>query len=257
MAEQGGVRWHEQRLDDGIVVAQLDRPPANALTADFLAEIEHAFDRLAADDNVRALVLKGYERVFSAGMDLKLLAELDAGGQTEVVDALNRTYGAMYGFAKPFVAAVTGHAIAGGLFFLLAADYRVGAHGDAMFGLSEVRVGVAFPVAPLEIARAELAPPAARRILLGGRPVGVDAALACGILDEVVAPGDVEARAIAQAALWAESPPEAYARVKAQLRAPVMAKIRRAIEAGEDPARDGWFTPETSRAALAVLAGER
>ena len=132
------------------------------------------------------MVLKGYERVFSAGMDLKLLAELDAGGQTEVVDALNRAYGAMYGFAKPLVAAVTGHAIAGGLFFLLVADYRVSARGDAMYGLSEVRVGVAFPVAPLEIARAEL-PPHLRRVgmLLGGQPIGVDAgARPAGILDE-------------------------------------------------------------------------
>ena len=257
MTEQASGRWLEERRDDGIVVAGLDRPPANALTAEFLQEIERAFNRLDADDTVRALVLKGYERVFSAGMDLKMLAELDAAGQTEVVDALNRAYGAMYGFSKPYVAAATGHAIAGGLFFLLAADYRVGGEGAAQFGLSEVRVGVAFPVAPLEIVRAELPAPAARKILLGGQPVDVEGALACGILDEVVASDAVEARAIEKAGEWAASPAEAYAQVKQQLRAPVMDKIRRAIEAREDPMLDGWFTPETTQAALAVLAGKR
>ena len=257
MTQQTSARWREVRGDDGIVIAQLDRPPANALTADFLAEIERAFQRLEADASVRGVVLKGYERIFSAGMDLKLLAELDQAGETEVVDALNRAYGAMYAFSKPYVAAVTGHAIAGGLFFLLAADYRVGGTGHAQFGLSEVRVGVAFPVAPLEIARAELPAAAARRLLLGGQPVDVERAAAWGILDEVVAPDAVEARAIAQAAALAASPPEAFAQVKQQLRAPVLDKIRRAIDAREDPTRDGWFTPQTARAARAVLAGEQ
>ncbi len=257
MTEQASGRWLEERRGDGIVVAGLDRPPANALTVEFLREIESAFNRLDADNTARAVVLKGYERVFSAGMDLKMLAELDASGQTEVVDALNRAYGAVYGFSKPYIAAATGHAIAGGLFFLLAADYRVGGEGAARFGLSEVRVGVAFPVAPLEIVRAELPAAAARKILLGGQPVGVAGALACGILDEVVASHAVEARAIEKAGEWAASPREAYAQVKQQLRAPVMEKIRRAIEAREDPMLDGWFTPETTRAALAVLAGKR
>ena len=57
MTQQTSARWHEVRGDDGIVVAQLDRPPANALTADFLAEIERAFQRLEADAAVRGVVL--------------------------------------------------------------------------------------------------------------------------------------------------------------------------------------------------------
>ena len=250
-------RWLEERLDDGIVVAQLNRPPANALTADFLLEIEGCFKRLDADSSVRALVLKGYERVFSAGMDLKTLPGMDARGQIEAVDALNRAYGTMYGFSKPCVAAVTGHAIAGGLFFLLAADYRVGCEGGAQFGLSEVRVGVPFPVSAIEIARAEMPAAMARNILLGGRPVDVATALNAGILDEVVTADAVEASAIAKARQWAASPAEAYARIKLQLRKLVLDKIHRAVELGEDPVRESWFTPETTEAALAVLTGKR
>ena len=66
-----------------------------------------------------------------------------------------------------------------------------------------------------------------------------------------------EARAIEQASAWAASPAEAYAQVKRQLRAPAMDRIRRAVEERADPMLDGWFTPETTRAALAVLAGDR
>ena len=230
MTDQTSGHWLEDHRANGIVVAQLNRAPANALTVEFLLEIEGHFRRLEADENVRAVVLKGYDKVFSAGMDLKMLATLnDVPGQTEVVDALNRAYGAMYGFSKPLVAAATGHAIAGGLFFLLVADYRVGAAGGSQYGLSEVRVGVAFPVAPAEIVRAELPAPVARRILLTGRPVGVDAALAGGILDEVVEASDVETRAVEQALALAASPAEAYAQVKVQLEG---------TSDGEDPPRD-------------------
>jgi enoyl-CoA hydratase/carnithine racemase len=258
MERAGSARWIERRDGDGVVWAQLNRPPANALTVDFLAEIERNFRRLEADAETRAVILKGYDKVFSAGMDLKMLATLnDVAAQTEVVDALNRAYGAMYAFEKPLVAAVSGHAIAGGLFFLLAADYRIGSEGGAQFGLSEVRVGVAFPVAPLEIVRAELPAPVARRILLSGQPVGANQALAGGILDEVVSVDALDERALTKARELAASPPQAYAQVKAQLREPVMAKIRRAIDAGEEPMRAGWFTPETTKAALEVLSGKR
>jgi enoyl-CoA hydratase/carnithine racemase len=257
MSEQAAERWLEESGEDGIVVAQLNRAPANALTTEFLLEIEAHFHRLDADECVRAVVLKGYDKVFSAGMDLKMLSTLDVAGQTGVVDALNRAYGAMYSFSKPLVAAVTGHAIAGGLFFLLVSDYRVGCDGGAKFGLSEVRVGVAFPVAPLEIARAEMPVAMARRIFLGGHPVGVQEALAGGILDEIVQQQEVEARAIEKARSLAASPAMAYGQVKQQLRAPVLDKISRAVNHGEDPMRSGWFSPETTQAALEVLSGKR
>ena len=258
MVDTGTGRWLEERHDGGIVVAGLNRPPANALTIDFLLEIAGHFDRLGQDRTTSALVLRGSDKVFCAGMDLKLLATLDeVARQAEVVDALNTAYRAMYGFPKPLVAAVSGHAIAGGLFFVLGADYRIAAAGGAQFGLSEVRVGVAFPVAPLEIARAELVAPVARRILLSGQPVGVDEALAGGIVDEIAEPAVLMAHAIAKARDLAASPPEAYAQVKQQLRAPVMDRIDRAIGRGDDPMRRGWFTPETTKAALEVLAGRR
>jgi len=256
MADQPQERWLETKTADGIAVAQLNRPPANALTVEFLNEIEMHFRRLEQDQSVRAVVLKGYDKVLCAGMDLKMLATLDTtAAQAEVVEALNRAYGAMYSFSKPYVTAVSGHAIAGGLFFILAADYRIAAEGSARFGLSEVRVGVAFPVAPLEIARAELSPPAARRILLSGQPVNVTEALSMGILDEVVDAAALEDRAIEMANALAASPAVAYAQIKQQLREPVMTKISAAL-AGQEPMLDGWFTPETTKAALAVLSGK-
>ena len=205
---------------------------------------------------MRAVVLKGYEKVFSGGMDLKALPSFDAETQRAVVDGLNACYGTLYAFPKPLVVAATGHAIAGGLFFILAADYRIGGEGKALFGLAEVRVGVAFPVAPIEIARAELTPALARRLLLTGQPVSMSEAHAGGIFDEVIAPDAVEARAIEKAREMARSPAEAYAAIKRQLRGDVIDKIARTVANLDDPQRAGWFTSETVPAAKRVLAGE-
>jgi enoyl-CoA hydratase len=256
MTDDRGGRLVETRHDNGLVVVQLDRPPANTLTADFLDEIDDAFKRLGADPEAKAVVLKGYERVFSGGMDLKALPSFDRDTQRAVVDALNRCCGTLYGFSKPLVAAATGHAIAGGLFFILAADYRIGGQGKALFGLAEVRVGVAFPVAPIEIARAELTPQMARRLLLTGQPVTMDEAHAGGIFDEVVAPERTETRAIEKAREMARSPAEAYAAIKQQLRGAVVEKITRAVDNLDDPLRAHWFTSETVDAAKRVLVGE-
>ena len=256
MADEAGKRLVETRHEDGIVVVQLDRPPANALTADFLDEIDAAFQALAGDPSARAVVLKGYEKVFSGGMDLKALPSFDAEAQRAVVDGLNRCYGTLYAFPKPLIAAATGHAIAGGLFFILAADYRIGGDGKALFGLAEVRVGVAFPVAPIEIAKAELTPAMARRLLLTGQPVTMAEALAGGIFDEVVAAERSEARAIEKAREMARSPAQAYAAIKRQLRGAVIEKIERTNAHLDDPQRAGWFTSETAAAAKRVLAGE-
>jgi enoyl-CoA hydratase len=115
---------------------------------------------------VRAAVLTGAGRTFSAGLDLKLVPELDWLGRRRLVDALNECFGALYGWPKPLVAAVNGHAIAGGMILALCADWRIVTDAPMHASLAEVRVGVTYPVAPLEIARRELAPAAARRMIL-------------------------------------------------------------------------------------------
>ncbi len=100
MGDDKGQTLIETTLDGGIAVVQLNRPPANALTADFLDEIEAAFRRFEADTTTRAVVLKGYEKVFSGGMDLKALPSFDADTQRAVVDGLNRCYGTLYAFSE-------------------------------------------------------------------------------------------------------------------------------------------------------------
>ena len=244
---------HEEDLGEGVRVLRLDRPPASALNAPFLLSIEQRLNELSHMETLRALILTGTGKVLSAGLDLKEAVDFSLKEQTAVCDALNRAYSALYGFPKPVIGAINGHAIAGGFFFVLGADYRIAAEGSR-FGLTEVRVGVRFPVAALEMARAELSATMSRRLLLSGRNIEAAEALDHKVLDEVVARNAVMARALEVARDYAAIPPLAYGDVKHQLRAPVMAKIRDAIDNGNDPTLDGWFTDESRDAAAALLA---
>jgi len=143
---------------------------AEELDAPLLEDLGRLFAEMAADAAVRAAVIAGEGRAFSAGLDLKSAPTLDRAGQRRLVDALNGAFGTLYGWPKPLVAAIQGHAIAGGLILALCADWRVVADAPMQLSLAEVRVGVTYPVSPLEIARAELSPAVARRLVLLGDP---------------------------------------------------------------------------------------
>lgn len=240
--------------DDGVAIMGLNRAPVNALNPHFLGEIKNHIEELEANPSVRAVVLTGNEKLLSAGMDLKELIGFSAEEERATVKGLNETFAALYGFSKPLITAANGHAIAGGLFFVFAGDYRV-TTAKATFGLTEVRVGVDFPVGPLEIARQEMAPHVARLIFQRGKNVPASQALDWGIVDEVVDPDALMARAHEMALEYAAIPPNAYASVKAQVRGPALKIVRNANKVGSDPALQGWLTDETPAAAKAILGG--
>lgn len=244
-----------QRRDhgDGVIELSLNRAPVNALSADFLMSFAEMLDDLATAQAVHALVLTSPFKVFSAGLDLKEAQHFDVAQQHAIVEGLNVGFLRLFAFPKPVVAAVEGAAIAGGLFFVLASDYRV-AGPRAQFGLAEVRVGADFPVGPLEIARATLDPNDLRRLMLTGRPVDADAAARSGIVDELVAQDEVVARAIEMARDLACNPRATYAAVKRQIRGAVIERIELAMADGANAPDGGWFNDET-RGAMRQMIG--
>jgi enoyl-CoA hydratase len=169
-----------------LAVVRIDRPPANALNPELLAELEAVREDLAASPP-GAVVITGRERFFSAGVDLKLVPTMGPDEQRAMVSGINRLVLGWYCFARPVVAAVTGHAIAGGMVIALCADYRVGAR-EGKLGLTELRAGVPYPVAAIALVRAELAAPAARALALRANLVEPDEALRLGLVDELADP---------------------------------------------------------------------
>lgn len=206
-------------------------------------------DELMADPPA-AVVLTGREGFFSAGVDLKVAPTLDADGQRAMVAGINSIFAGWYGFPVPVVAAVNGHAIAGGLILALCADYRVGST-EGKYGVTELKAGVGYPAVAMAVVRAELHAPAARRLVLGADLVGAKEALEAGALDEVAEPDEVLHRATEVARSLSLLPAQTYARVKKQLRGPVLD----AALAEPDPLLEGWTSTETADAASSILRG--
>jgi enoyl-CoA hydratase/carnithine racemase len=241
--------------DDGIALVVLDNPPMNAMQAGLLEELAALFEGLAANPAVRAAVIAAEGRAFSAGLDLKHVPGLDRLGQRRLVDALNDCFGTLYAWPKPLVAAVNGHAIAGGLILALCADWRIAADVAMQVSLAEVRVGVTYPVAPLEVARGELAPPVARKLVLLGEVLDAPGALSHGVFDEIAAPAELRRRALMAAERHARLPPKAFAITKAELRAAQLARIASARAGQGEPRLGEWLGEEMRLAASAMLRG--
>jgi enoyl-CoA hydratase len=235
-----------------VAVVRIDRPPANAMDLDLLAEGHEARERLAADEPA-AVVLVGRERFFSAGMDLKAAPGLSTSAQRETVDGINRLFLGWYGFQRPVVAAVNGHAVAGGLILALCADHRV-CSSEGRLGLTELRAGLPYPLAAISVVRAELSPNAARRLVLGASLVEPPEALALGVVDELRPPDEVLPRAVEVATEMAALPRSSYGVVKRQLRGPAIDALERALGSGAgDPAMSAWVGAETATAAANIL----
>ena len=237
---------------EGIVELVLNHAPVNALEPATLMGFHNVMNDLSADDDVRVIILSSGCKVFSAGLNLKQAQHFDLDGQRAIVDALNDGFMALFECPKPVICAINGPAIAGGLFFVLASDHRISVP-HAKFGLAEVRVGVDFPAGPLGIAQEMLDANMTRRLMMRGRPIDTKAALAAGLIDEIV-----EADTLAQAALdaareFAQIPHAAYAAVKLQLRSDAIDRTKAAI-AAETAANQPWFTDETA-AAMARMIG--
>ncbi|MFN3953322.1 MAG: enoyl-CoA hydratase/isomerase family protein [Pararhodobacter sp.] len=229
----------------------LDRPPVNALDIAFCNELAEQLDTLSADTNGGPVVITGAGASFSAGVDLKTVVGGGQAEQDEMLHELNRVFLSAYRFPRPLIGAINGHAIAGGLVLALTCDVRIGVDDTAKFGLAEVRVGIPYPVAAIEIVKAELGKNARRFVLLG-QPVDARSAHAAGVLDELCAPGELTSRANALASAASALPSIGFGKIKRQLREEVLAKSARAV-AGEEPLLGNWMAPETLSASKSAL----
>ncbi|TMA40654.1 MAG: hypothetical protein E6J83_13615 [Deltaproteobacteria bacterium] len=202
---------------------------------------------------VRRGLLTGHGEFFSAGLDLKVVPTYGPEEQRAMVMAINRLVGRLYALELPAVAAVNGHAIAGGLVVVLACDFRIGRRGSYRLGLTETRAAVPYPVAAMTVVTTELAPAVARRAVLLARNGTPENALADGILDEVQDGEAIIARALDVARELAALPRSAYASIKRQLRATALERIAAVLATGADPLVETWLGAETASAAAELL----
>ena len=185
----------------------LDRPPLNLFEPTLIKAVRDSFTELAADRATRVAVIVGNGRAFTAGMDVRVLRDLDAGRARELITELHDAIAAVHRAPFPVIAAVNGACLGAGFELALACDLRVAAAG-ASFGLPEVRVGVP------SVIQAALLPPMigpgrAAEMLLTGAPITAAQALDWGLVNRVVPDDRVGAAAEELVAAVLASGPEA------------------------------------------------
>lgn len=220
---------------DGVTTVRLNHPPVNALDLVLLESVVAAMRRIEGP-----AVITGAGKCFSAGVDLRSVIDDGSDYVDRFLVTLSEAFLAVFDHPAPVVAAINGHAVAGGCVFAMCADIRLMSAGT--IGLTELAVGVPFPVAALEICRYAMGTSVARAALQPAT-VDCDTASARRWVDAVVPQGDLIHRALAIGRELGRHSPSAYAATKEQLHRPV----RAAIDAGAEidaRLRAGWMSAD-------------
>jgi len=197
---------------DGVAVVRLAHGKVNALDLELLHAVTATFGELDRGD-AAAVVLTGSGPAFSAGVDLWRILDGGDAYAREFLPALDAAFLAVFGIGKPTVAAINGHAIAGGAILAAACDQRVMSGGKV--GVTELLVGVPFPTTALDILAYAWGGPVARRAVLSGATLRPDEALAAGHVDQI----GTLAAAVTRARAMARIEPDSFRLTKAQLQA--------------------------------------
>ena len=227
-----------------IAILRLDTGKANAINPPMLAALEAGIDAFEAGAS-RALVLTGVKNAFCAGLDLPTLFAFDHAAIRTHMENFERVFLRVFTCARPVVAALNGHAIAGGCVLAMQADYRVLAE-EAHFkmGLNETALAVGLPALVIETLRCLLPPTSFLQGALTGALHTPEGALMLGFVEDLAPQAAVEDRAVERATRLAEVPAPAFAQVKRDLRAPAVERIRATGPAVLDRWLDTWFSPE-------------
>ena len=204
----------------------------------------------------RPLLLRGAGDTFSAGLDLKEVAGLDAPGMERYLLLLDDLIDALYGYAGPTVAAVNGHAIAGGCVLALCCDLRVMTDDPrARIGLNEVALGLEFPPKILALARRRVPRRCLERVVLEAGLHAPGTARELGLVDEVAA--DCLGAARGRLGTLAAHAPRVYAATKHALRGGALELSEGERRYFRDTVVPAWCAAETKAAIRAVLERRR
>jgi enoyl-CoA hydratase len=228
----------------GIAIIKMVHGKANALDTELCEALAAQFAALHSADD-KAVVLTGQGKIFSAGVDL---IRLSAGGAPYVrrfLPALHRLYETVFFWPKPVVAAINGHAIAGGCVLACCADRRIAASDGGRIGVTELLVGVPFPPLAFEIMRFATPPAFFAETILSSATFPPENAVARRMVEELTGAADLLDRAVGAAETLAALSPAAFAQTKQQIRQPIADAMERHGKQVAAAAEAVWTAPET------------
>ncbi|MEN6475801.1 MAG: enoyl-CoA hydratase/isomerase family protein [Syntrophaceae bacterium] len=218
-----------ERIEDGIVIASFENGKNNTITRVTLRQLQAILRNVNTDDSLKGIVLTGSEKVFSSGFDLpmflgfKEVDEVIAFFELEEDVLLD-----LFMCRKPVIAAINGHAVAGGLIMAMASDYRVVKdHPKIKLGMSEIKIGLPLSIAQTEVMRFGFdSDKLYRDIMYFGELFNPARGLELGIVDEIVAEEQLIVRAKDLISRFIDQPGRAFIKLKESLKKPAADRIR-------------------------------
>jgi enoyl-CoA hydratase/carnithine racemase len=238
----------------GVALIRMGSGKVNAFSPGFCRALIDAVARAEADSLVGAIVLaSSVPGVFSAGLDLKELSVLSHQELESFAAAFFGLVGRICSGPLPVVAALEGHAIAGGALMLCAADRRVASEGGYKVGLTEVALGLLLPDAMREMVRRVLGQRAATEVLCFGEVFDLQRGLDLGFADRLVPEGRGLEEALGEARRLAALPRAALREYRRGLKGDLGDRLAAMERHGYSEFVDYWFAPECSAARAGIL----
>ena len=231
---------------DGVSVLRLTNGVTNPISLELIRDISKNLDKLKDDGETHSLVITGTnDKFFSIGFDLPNLYKQGKDEIRTFYRAYNRLCLDLYTFPKPTVAALTGHAIAGGCILALCCDYRVIASGKKLMGLNEIKLGVPVPYPGDIILKQIIGTRYAQMIMEVGEFYRPEALMQMGMVNDVVKLKGVMEKALEHARILGKYPPMAFRMIKKNRVEEVKRQILEDLDEKEQYFLKCWFSDET------------
>ena len=232
-------------MDQGLAEVRLERGKVNALNEEVVDELAECFRRLASDAAVRSVVLTGTGKFFSFGFDIPGFLGHSKEAFLGYLRKFASLYRDLFAHPRPVVAALNGHAVAGGCMLALACDARLMAAGKGKIALNEIAFGSSLFAGSVEMLRHCVGGRKAELVACSGTMFTPEEALALGLVDRVVPEAELLAAAREVASLHGAKDPVAFRSVKMLLRGPVLEEMVRREEASLREFVDIWYSERT------------
>jgi enoyl-CoA hydratase/carnithine racemase len=221
-----------EKIEDGIIIATFEYGKTNSLTLEMLRTLRAMVKRANEEDAIKGIILTGAGRSFCSGFDLPMFMGFkDIKAVGDFFDEAEEILVELFECHKPVVSAINGHAIAGGLIFAMASDYRiVKNHPKITIGMSEIKLGLALTIAQSEIMQFGYdSHKKFRDLMYFGRMFDINAAKEYDIVDEIVEDADLIPRAKKIVLKWIDNPGRAFIKLKEGLKKPTADRIRKRL----------------------------
>ncbi|HZJ54985.1 MAG TPA: enoyl-CoA hydratase/isomerase family protein [Myxococcaceae bacterium] len=237
---------------EGIATVRIERGKVNALNEPLVDELSRCLRELEDDPAVRGVLLTGTGKFFSFGFDIPEFLGAPKEDFARYLRKFATLYRELFAHRRPVVAALNGHAVAGGCMIATACDVRVMVKENAKIGLNEIGFGSSLFAGSLELLRFWVGDRRAQQVAYGGALYTAEQALALGLVDAIADGPALLDEARSRVAELAGRFPRAFARIKRQLRQPVLDEMHRREDASIGEFVEIWYSKET-RAQLELI----